>query len=657
MSLHKNRWVPIILIVCFNLAVGLVTFRDYGTSIDETGMIRLGNISLTAYKTLTAPTPKLFSDSPYNLIYYGPLFAMLTFKTAQLLQTVFPLLIPNDIWHLCYFLCFLTAVFLMYSLSLRWFSVRISAAIALLFSAQPLLWGHAFINPKDIPFMTFFLASIVGGFYFIDTFFGREYPHFSRQQWQSHFQWLYSQWRQSSPTRKRHLLITTLLWLGFLAIFLLFLPQIYRGMDALVSFFYTAPPETLAGKIFQGIAQNRQFIPLEKYFHKAHLITWQILIAFVVISLAWILWRWLSLFGIGLQTIRKTVIEQFRWLAESVRRPSLWLAAILLGAATSVRVGAPYAAFLIMIFAFGKAGKRAIAPLCAYLLLAGMVTYLTWPALWSNPLSHFIESARLASNFPWQGNVLFLGEYLKARSLPWFYLPLLFSIQFTEPLVTLAVIGSVLILRKQKESPRLELILLVMGWFVIPMLYFLLERPPLYDNFRQVLFLVPPLFLLAGIPLQALLLKFRHTAAQILIFALLLLPGLIGYLQLHPYEYAYYNAFIGGLKGAAGRFETEYWKTSFRQAIEEINRYAEQDQKVLVWGNTDLVAQYARQDLTVNAKKGRSPKRWLGYDYAIISTRNEKADNVFQDAPVLFIIQRQGVAFAVVKDIRSQPSP
>ena len=31
---------------------------------------------------------------------------------------------------------------------------------ALLFASQPLIWGHSFINSKDLPFMVFFLASI-----------------------------------------------------------------------------------------------------------------------------------------------------------------------------------------------------------------------------------------------------------------------------------------------------------------------------------------------------------------------------------------------------------------------------------------------------------------------------------------------------------------
>lgn len=41
-------------------------------------------------------------------------------------------------------------------------------ATAVLFSTQPLLWGHTFINPKDPPFLTLFLPSVCLGFEMVD---------------------------------------------------------------------------------------------------------------------------------------------------------------------------------------------------------------------------------------------------------------------------------------------------------------------------------------------------------------------------------------------------------------------------------------------------------------------------------------------------------
>jgi hypothetical protein len=53
-----------------------------------------------------------------------------------------------------------------------------------------------------------------------------------------------------------------------------------------------------------------------------------------------------------------------------------------------------------------------------------------------------------------------------------------------------------------------------------------------------------------------------------------LLPSVFGIVSLHPYEYIYYNSFVGGVSGAEGRFETDYWAISFREAAEYVNENA-----------------------------------------------------------------------------------
>jgi len=51
---------------------------------------------------------------------------------------------------------------------------------------------------------------------------------------------------------------------------------------------------------------------------------------------------------------------------------------------------------------------------------------------------------------------------------------------------------------------------------------------------------------------------------------LAVLAGLVvtGYRMaaLHPYQYVYFNALVGGHRGAQGRYETDYWCVSEREA-------------------------------------------------------------------------------------------
>ena len=43
--------------------------------------------------------------------------------------------------------------------------------------------------------------------------------------------------------------------------------------------------------------------------------------------------------------------------------------------------------------------------------------------------------------------------------------------------------------------------------------------------------------------------------------------------QLHPDEYVYYNAFIGGTKGAQGLFKLDYWANSYDEAVHGLRDY------------------------------------------------------------------------------------
>ena len=53
-------------------------------------------------------------------------------------------------------------------------------ATVLIFSTQPLLFGHAFINPKDIPFMSIFLIVILTGMIMVESLHENSNPNDDR---------------------------------------------------------------------------------------------------------------------------------------------------------------------------------------------------------------------------------------------------------------------------------------------------------------------------------------------------------------------------------------------------------------------------------------------------------------------------------------------
>ena len=116
---------------------------------------------------------------------------------------------------------------------------------------------------------------------------------------------------------------------------------------------------------------------------------------------------------------------------------------------------------------------------------------------------------------------------------------------------------------------------------LFPLAYPTVTAPTLHNGVRHFLFIFPPLCILAAGGWLWLLDRFSgespHRIGRIV---RLLIPGLLllQALQLasmHPYQYVYYNALVGGPSGSYGRYETEYWFTSTRHGLEWLERNVE----------------------------------------------------------------------------------
>jgi hypothetical protein len=320
-------------------------------------------------------------------------------------------------------------------------------------------------------------------------------------------------------------------------------------------------------------------------------------------------------------------------------------AGILLGATTSIRVLGPFAGLIVAGYAFWRLGRHALIPVAMYALIAAVAMYLTWPYLWPNPLGHLMESVRVMSEYPWNGQVLFDGSMYKSTAIPRSYLPVLLGIQLTEPVWFLFAIGLAIAVYGSLRQSIASRVLLILAfvWFLLPFLSFVATRSPLYDNFRQVFFILPPVFLLAGLALQ----KIRHPILQAAVIGLLVLPGIIDSVNLHPYEYIYYNRFIGGVQGAFRKYELDYWGTSYREAAEHLNRVAAANDTVWVEGPAHLLQLYARPDLKIYSTYEAA--RVDHYDYVVALSRYNLDLTSYPEAPIIDRIERDGAILTVIK--------
>jgi len=626
---YKNWLTPIIFLAV--AVLGFLITPHYGESWDELKFYKYADLSLQAYNTYhTAGVVPEFGNTYDN---YGPAYVMLVALGARALQFVLPWSL-SDLRHLLVFFTFLAGIWAFYALARRWLSQTAALGATALFVTQPLFWGHAFISPKDIPFLSFFVLSLLFGLRLFDQ------PRLLSIN-------------ELPPRSKRTILVLTALWLASFIV-------LYLGGNLFHAWLDGAVRAAAAGRtnLVSLIASDINKVEPEIYVQRYYTFFIQARAAFIL----------LFVFSLAAIYYRLAPATLFSLL-------SILPAAIFLGMATSIRILGPLAGLLVTLYALRKWKGKAILTLAIYIFFTFTIMYVTWPYLWQNPIGRLIESLRVMSQYPWPGQVLFNGVQYESTNIPYSYLPVLLGIQLTEPVWILFFVGLVLaivdfvkkrILLQAASPPPphrgaarrtaaradftsellgekrkyVELLALTVIWFILPLTGFIVSRTPLYDNFRQVFFILPPVFLIAGV-------VFEKVKWRAWLIALVVLPGLVGIVRLHPYEYIYYNTFIGGEKGALRRFELDYWGTSYREAADWLNEVAPPDANVWVDGPAHLLDMYLREDL--NLYSTYEAERAEHYDYVVSTTRYDLDLESYPDAEIVYRIERGGGLLAVIK--------
>src|SRR5512142_196462 len=162
---------PIILLLAVTFVIGLFLFRDYGLTWDEPLFYKYADALGYAY----TPANWLSAHFDLNNSYgpsatdhknRGPGYLLLAREPVYLIEKLG--INTASAWHLLNFVAFLLGVYFVYRLAERLTSPWPAAAAAAFFAFQPMLWGHAFINPKDMPFLAFFTGSVWLGFRMVD---------------------------------------------------------------------------------------------------------------------------------------------------------------------------------------------------------------------------------------------------------------------------------------------------------------------------------------------------------------------------------------------------------------------------------------------------------------------------------------------------------
>ncbi len=614
---------PLAVLIAANVLIGAFTLTHYGETWDEQNYFFYASQSIAAYSGLFQPG--FIPEFDPTIRYYGPVFTM----PAVLLWRVFPSAPISDFQHALNWLTFQAGLVVFYLLARRWLARWPAFGATLLLATQPLLWGHAFINPKDTPYMVGFMASIYFGLKMLDALDKMDAPPAPAARLTPY---ILRADLDSLPSATRRLIPA--LAVGAILAGAALAALVHALWPPLPPAYMDDGSAAALAAYLRGLVSQAGFVTL--------------LAAFTLLALRVLLLPRLPRTRAALAAEFAPFARQFM---RFLRHPAVFSAALVLGLTLSIRLLAFAAAAFIGVLLLVRRRADLAALLLAYGAIALAVMFITWPYLWWEPVVRFLLTLRVMLNFPWPGQTLFDGVYYPPDALPNRYLPTLWGIQFTEPLLILAVLGlGVFIVWGLRRRLDREMGILIGLWTLLPFAAAVTVSPNLYDNARQLFFILPPVFLLGGLGLQVIFQKVTSRWARALILTAAILPGALGIIQLHPYQYIYYNSLAGGVKGAEGRFELDYWGASFRAAANYLNETAPPGAQVTAIGPQASLWRYLRPDLRF-ANSGDLPNLQPPF-YLVTLTRNNDHLDYFPNAPVVFQVQRAGALLAVVKWVR-----
>jgi hypothetical protein len=188
---------------------------------------------------------------------------------------------------------------------------------------------------------------------------------------------------------------------------------------------------------------------------------------------------------------------------------------------------------------------------------------------------------------------------------------------------------------------------------LFPLLYVVAVKPILYDADRHFVYVILPLVCLCGLVLAQGLERVRSVSRMVWAASLLAIAGYSIWqvsvmVRLHPDEYVYFNQTIGGLQGASGKFETDYWGNSYREAVKDLVNYLRSNEPqgrytVMAASRPESSSYFLPSWITFT----KNPQE---ADF-VISTTRYGIDQIL-DGQVLLTVKRLGVPLAVVKDRR-----
>lgn len=369
-----------------------------------------------------------------------------------------------------------------------------------------------------------------------------------------------------------------------------------------------------------------------------------------------------------------------RWL-RSMPQPKIWDMvglAVGIGIAFATRAGGLLLVAYLGLFAgldfIQKYGLKQLGQNAKYIgryafwgisiaLVGYIFAILFWPFALENPIKHPFEALSEFSELGVKIRVLFMGDNIMSDETPWHY-PLTWIWKTVPLFIPIGLLAGLVRLGPLIKKYGLIAVGLILFTTFFPPIYIIYKDSILHDGWRHLYFIYPPMVAFAALAWNDLIDYFSKQ--PILQYVVI---GVLGLTALEPaifiarnpsFPYVYFNMANGGIKGAYGYFETDYWGVSVRQAIEEMERRGiispDMQEPVTIVSSFSYVLQkyvserYKGKVVTTYVKYSqRYDKEW---DYAIFPSRYVRGPHLRNDtwppSKTLFTVDANGVPLTAV---------
>jgi tetratricopeptide (TPR) repeat protein len=289
---------------------------------------------------------------------------------------------------------------------------------------------------------------------------------------------------------------------------------------------------------------------------------------------------------------------------------------------------------------------------------------LFWPYALQAPLEHTKEALDLFSNYAVRIIILFGGENMFSDGIPASY-PLVWLGISVALSVIVGFFLSILTFPWLSKKYGGVSVLLLLFVAIFPLAYIMFKESALYDGWRQLLFIYPTVLVLGALSYEYLAERFSSRTkwaglATIGVVLLLSADALLFTARNPALSYVYFNPLVGGIKGAFGQYELDYWGLSSRQAVEwmEAEGILHAGMDTLTIGTTFPYNVLRQLDLSykekVNVQYIRYHRRFSeSWDYGIFPNRFIRGphlrNNTWPMSKTVHRIEANGVPLAVVE--------